>query len=179
MSALILCAGGNENFSFAKAIGIGMVQASIKTTELCMQEKPNELIFIGTCGLYDKGELLKIYQSSYAFNVEYSSLANSFYSPIKNEISLNVSYETSHKTNSSNYICQNKEAAKNFAKLGLELENMELFSVLCVAKYFDIKARGILCATNFCDEKAHETFLKNHKEAKEILENFLRERKLI
>lgn len=179
MSALILCAGGNENFSFAKAIGIGMVQASIKTTELCMQEKPNELIFIGTCGLYDKGELLKIYQSSYAFNVEYSSLANSFYSPIKNEISLDVSYETSYKTNSSNYICQNKEAAKEFAKLGLELENMELFSVFCVAKHFGIKARGILCATNFCDERAHEFFLKNQKLAKKKIEEFLEEKNII
>ena len=179
MSSLILCAGGNENFSFAKSIGIGMIQASIKTSELCIKEKPKELIFIGTCGLYEKGELLSIYQSKEAFNIEYSFLKHSFYSPIKNEINLNVSYETSYKTNSSNYICQNKEAAKEFAKFGLELENMELFSVFCVAKHFGIKARGILCATNFCDERAHELFLKNQKLAKKKIEEFLEEKNII
>lgn len=181
MSNLIVCAGGNENFYFAKALGIGMIQSSIKLSELCIKEKPSKIIFIGTCGLYDKGELLQIYHSSHAFNIEFSSIKDKFYSPIKNEINLNVSYETfkNYKTNSSNYICQNKKAAQEFAKLGLELENMEFFSILCVAKNFGIEAEAFLCATNFCDENAHSLFIKNQEEAKKRLTLFLQEKNII
>lgn len=173
---MIICAGGSENFSFAKAIGIGLVESAFCLTKLCLEEKPLKLVFIGTCGLYDKGEILGIYKSSHAFNIEFSKLSHAFYTPAKYEICLekNVSYETV-KINSSNYICQNSQAAKEFAKLGLVVENMEAFSVLSVAKNFSLQAECILCATNFCDEDAHETFLKNHQKAKEKLEFYLKE----
>ncbi|EAL6039981.1 purine-nucleoside phosphorylase, partial [Campylobacter jejuni] len=113
---MIICAGGNENFSFAKAIGIGLVESAFHLGQLCFKEKPSKLIFIGTCGLYDKGEILEIYRSSYAFNVEFSKISHAFYTPAKYEICLekeNVSRETI-KINSSNYICQNSKAAKEF-----------------------------------------------------------------
>lgn len=169
---MIVCAGGNESFNFAKSIGIGLVEAAINLTKLCLEFKPQKLIFIGTCGIYNQGELLKIYKSSHAFNIEFSKLGANFYTPAQNEIKLNVSQET-YKINSSNYICQNKQAAKEFANLGLDFENMEAFSVLSVAKNFNIKAECILCATNFCDENAHKEFVKNHQKAKEKLEEFL------
>ncbi|HEF2306409.1 TPA: purine-nucleoside phosphorylase, partial [Campylobacter jejuni] len=106
---MIVCAGGNENFSFAKAIGIGLVESAFHLSQLCFKEKPSKLIFIGTCGLYDKGQILEIYRSSHAFNVEFSKISHAFYTPAKYEICLekeNVSRETI-KINSSNYICQN------------------------------------------------------------------------
>ncbi|EIP9898681.1 purine-nucleoside phosphorylase, partial [Campylobacter jejuni] len=114
---MIICAGGNENFSFAKAIGIGLVESAFHLSQLCFKEKPSKLIFIGTCGLYDKGEILEIYRSSHAFNVEFSKISHAFYTPAKYEICLekeNVSRETI-KINSSNYICQNSKAAKEFS----------------------------------------------------------------
>ncbi|HEE8960594.1 TPA: purine-nucleoside phosphorylase [Campylobacter jejuni] len=173
---MIICAGGNENFSFAKAIGIGLIESAFHLSQLCFKEKPSKLIFIGTCGLYDKGEILEIYRSSHAFNVEFSKISHAFYTPAKYEICLekeNVSRETI-KINSSNYICQNSKAAKEFSKLGFFAENMEAFSVLSVAKNLNIDAECILCATNFCNENAHEDFIKNHQKAKENLEEYLK-----
>ncbi len=170
---MIICAGANESFNFAKSIGVGMIESAINLTKLCLEFKPKKLIFIGTCGIYHSGELLKIYRSSHAFNIEFSKLSANFYSPAVNEIKLNVSQET-YKINSSNYICQNKNAAREFSSLGLDFENMEAFSVLSVAKKMNIKAECILCATNFCDENAHEEFTKNHQRAKEKLENFVK-----
>ena len=216
---LIVCAGKNENFSFAKSIGVGLVEASAGLCELLFKfnalgagaNKPDKIIFIGTCGLYQKGDkkglnalnlsengkmkanlgaknltsenqkplqLLEIYESAHCFNVEASKLTNAFYSPAECEINLNVSYETK-KCNSSNYICTDENVAARFADLGLELENMESFAVLSVAKRFGISATCFLCATNFCDKNAHQSFLQNHAQAKKNLEHFLQEKNLI
>lgn len=257
---LIVCAGKNEDFSFAKNIGVGLVEASAGlcellfkfnalgagasqnsainahgsvanknggaknrrgvasimgeqsvASELSVANKPDKIIFIGTCGLYQKGDkkglntlnlsengkmkenlgaknptresqkplqLLEIYESAHCFNVEASKLTNDFYSPAECEINLNVSYETK-KCNSSNYICTDENLAARFADLGLELENMESFAVLSVAKRFGISATCFLCATNFCDKNAHQSFLQNHAQAKKNLEYFLQEKNLI
>ena len=217
MKTLIVCAGKNEDFSFAKSIGVGLVEASAGLCELLFKfnagcagtKKPDKIIFIGTCGLYQKGDkkglnavnlsengkikenlgaknltsekplqLLEIYESAHCFNVEASKLTNDFYSPVECEINLNVSYETK-KCNSSNYICTDENVAARFADLGLELENMESFAVLSVAKRFGISATCFLCATNFCDKNAHQSFLQNHAQAKKNLEYFLQEKNLI
>ncbi|KAA6227714.1 purine-nucleoside phosphorylase [Campylobacter sp. LR185c] len=178
---MLICAGANEEFEFAKSIGVGLIDSSINLTQLCLELKPKKLIFIGTCGLYDNNnKLLEIYTSTHAFNIEFSMLNANFYTPISNEIK-NVSCETkkSYKVNSSNYICQNKNASIEFAKIGLELENMEAFAVLKVAQKFKLPTICYLCATNFCDENAHKTFLQNHKKAKEKLEIFLKDKNLI
>lgn len=241
---LIVCAGKNEDFRFAKSIGVGLVEASAGlcellfkfnkvasknsgaknrrsvasimgeqsvASELSVASKPDKIIFIGTCGLYQKGDkkglnavnlsengkikenlgtknltsesqkplkLLEIYESAHCFNVEASKLTNAFYSPAECEINLNVSYETK-KCNSSNYICTDENVAARFADLGLELENMESFAVLSVAKRFGISATCFLCATNFCDKNAHQSFLQNHAQAKKNLEHFLQEKNLI
>lgn len=255
MKTLIVCAGKNEDFRFAKSIGVGLVEASAGlcellfkfnavasknstinahgsvasrysgaknrrgvasimgeqsvASELSVASKPDKIIFIGTCGLYQKDDekglnalnlsengktkenlgaknlasekplkLLEIYESAHCFNVEASKLTNAFYSPAECEINLNVSYETK-KCNSSNYICTDENVAARFADLGLELENMESFAVLSVAKRFGISATCFLCATNFCDKNAHQSFLQNHAQAKKNLEHFLQEKNLI
>lgn len=178
MKPLIVCAGKSENFSFAQSIGVGLVESSVGLTQLVLEKKPENLIFIGTCGLYKNDTLLEIYESAHCFNIEASKLTNDFFSPLECEINLNVSYETK-KCNSSNYICTDKNIATKFANLGLELENMESFSVLSVAKHFGIAATCFLCATNFCDINAHQTFLQNHIEAKKKLEFFLQSKNLI
>ena len=251
---LIVCAGKNEDFSFAKSIGVGLVEASAGlcellfkfnagcagtkrrgeingrkgvagkcgvtdeiisgqsiVSELSVANKPDKIIFIGTCGLYQKDDkkglnavnlsengkikenlgtknltsesqkplkLLEIYESAHCFNIEASKLTNDFYSPAECEINLNVSYETK-KCNSSNYICTDENVVARFADLGLELENMESFAVLSVAKRFGISATCFLCATNFCDKNAHQSFLQNHAQAKKNLEHFLQEKNLI
>jgi len=41
---------------------------------------------------------------------------------------------------------------------------MEFFSILSVAKEFEIPVAGIFVITNYTNENAHEDFIKNHKE---------------
>lgn len=174
-----------ESFSFAKAIGVGVVDSAINLTATLksLENLPKEIVFIGSGGLYRGGEILEIYTSSLASNLEISHLLNLAYTPIFDEISVNVSYETlgrnSVKTNSSNFITTDSNLAYKFADLGYFIENMELYSVLKVANFFKIPAYGILCATNFCDEFAHKNFIKNYEKAKIKLENFLKDRRII
>ena len=56
---------------------------------------------------------------------------------------------------------------------------MEFFAVLKVAQKFQIPAYGIFIATNFCDENAHEDFIKNHEQAKKELEKYLKQKEII
>lgn len=75
--------------------------------------------------------------------------------------------------NSSNYICQDANAAKIFLEHGLEMENMEGFAVARCAKFYDIEVHLILCSTNHCNSHAHELFRKNHTKAKKLLLEFV------
>jgi len=174
---LIVCAGNGEKFGFASAIGVGMVQSAINLTQILSKKLPNEIIFVGTAGLYSEGEILGIYESKTAVNHEISELFGYSYSPLKTAL---VSYETEKKNivNSSNFITSNSEISAKFAALGYRLENMEFHSVLSVAKHFKIPAYGIFCATNFCNETAHEDFIKNHAAAKIQLEKYLKSKGL-
>lgn len=176
---MILCAGKNETFSFAKPIGIGLIESSIFLSNFLSKNSVNELIFVGSGGLYDFDKnLFEIFESSWACNYEISNLNLDSYSPISNEIRSNVSRET-YKINSSNYITKNSKIAKKFKNENFILENMEFYSVMKVGEFFKIPTYGIFIATNYCDEFAHETFIKNHKIAKEKLEEYLYKKGLI
>lgn len=175
---MIICAGDIESFEFATPIGIGLVNSAINLTKLILTNKPDKLVFIGTAGLYKTGEILEIYESFEARNIEISKLLGYSYSPIQEQNLDNVSRETL-LTNSSNFITTNKELATKFYDLGFFMENMELYSILEVAKKFEIPSYGILCATNFCYENAHSDFIKNHNDAKKKLENYIKLKGLI
>ena len=56
---------------------------------------------------------------------------------------------------------------------------MEYFSILSVAKEFEIPVAGIFIVTNYTNENAHEDFLKNHQEAKEKLTKYLLDKNII
>lgn len=180
---MIICAGNGENFDFAKNIGVGLVNSAINLTNLltiCQisSNLPQKIIFIGTAGLYKNGEILKIYESYEASNLEISSLLNLAYTPINTDFKSNVSYET-FRVNSSNFITTDEKIAFKFYEKGYFLENMEFYSVLKVAKFFEIPAYGIFCATNFCNQFAHDDFLKNHQKAKLKLQKYAHEKGLI
>ncbi|QKF63917.1 purine-nucleoside phosphorylase [Campylobacter corcagiensis] len=175
---MIVCAGECESFSFATPIGIGLVNAAINLTKLVLTNKPKELVFIGTAGLYKSGKILEIYESFEARNLEISKILGFSYSPLQGQNLTNVSRETI-LTNSSNFITTNKELAHKFYDFGFFMENMELYSILEVGKKFEIPSYGILCATNFCDENAHADFIKNHNDAKKRLEEYVKSKGLI
>jgi len=191
---MYICAGDIEQFSFAKSVGIGLVNVSINLTKLCIEQNPKELIFVGTAGSYGYKKIFDIVESCTATQIENSFFTHNAYTPLDNvilnygstkgtsplvsnlqrssSVSLLNAFDVSHETivNSSNYITTNKEVAKEYLKKGIDIENMEFFAVLQVAKKFGIKAKGIFVVTNYCDENAHRDFLDNRLEGMERLE---------
>ncbi|RUM56706.1 MAG: purine-nucleoside phosphorylase [Nautilia sp.] len=173
---MILSAGKEEIFSFARPIGIGLIESAINLTHICLLDRPNSLIFIGSAGSYnpEKYKIFDIIISSTASQIEISFLQKKSYTPIDNFITASSQKEV--VVNSSNYITTDKISALAFDKLGFNIENMEFYSVVKIAKEFNIPVRGIFVITNYCDENAHKDYLKNIKTAKEKLINYLTEK---
>ncbi|HEY9203693.1 MAG TPA: purine-nucleoside phosphorylase [Sulfurimonas sp.] len=174
---MIICAGNNETFDFATPMGVGLIESAINLTRLCLFDKPEFLLFVGSAGSYGEHKIFDIVESKTASNIELGFLNNDAYTPLDNVISTNTD-QTKRDVivNSSNYISTNEELSKKFLKLGVGIENMEFFAVLKVAQEFDIPAGGVFCITNYTNKNAHEDFLKNHDEAKKILETHVKKR---
>jgi nucleoside phosphorylase len=175
---MIVCAGKNENFSFAYPIGVGLVNAAVKLTELFIEKKPQKILFVGSGGSYGNLKEFDVALSNSAANMEIGFLEGFSYSPILEQINVidaNVSRGTFAKAvvNSSNFITSNSAQSKLFLDRGFDMENMEFFAVLKVAEYFGVPSLGLFCITNMCDENARKDFIKNHSKAKTILENIV------
>ncbi len=174
---MIICAGNNETFDFALSTGVGLIETAMNLTRLCLFDKPEFLLFVGSAGSYGKHSIFDIVESKTASNIELSFLSNDAYTPLDNVVSTNI--ETNVKdviVNSSNYISTNQELTKKFLDFGVEIENMEFFSVLKIAEEFNIPAGGVFCITNHTNKDAHADFLKNHEKAKELLEKHVKKR---
>jgi len=164
-----------ETFSFALPIGVGLIESAINLTRLCLLDPPKSLVFLGTAGSYGELKPLDLVTSRGAANLELAFLENKAYTPLDNVV-MSESPIVSHETiiNSSNYITTDSDTAKGYLGHGIGGENMEFFSILSVAKAFDIPAAGIFCITNYCNRSAHEEFKTNHKAAMEKLEAYAR-----
>ena len=203
---MIVCAGKSEQFSFAQPVGIGMIESAINLSRICEIKKPDYIIFVGTAGSYGEKEIFEIVESRTAANIEQAFFTQDAYTPIDNMVSAyggtegdaplvatllaqssltsfkgaHVSRETLESreaiVNTSNYITTNKEIWKYYTAQSIHLENMEFFAVLKVAQMYGISAVGIFIVTNYCDENAHEDFLKNHKEAMQRLDLYVKAR---
>jgi len=173
---MIICAGNNETFDFATPMGVGLIETAMNLTRLCLFDKPEFLLFVGTAGSYGDAKIFDIIESKTAANIELAFLNNDAYTPLENVISTNITQTKDVIVNSSNYITTNETLARSFLKFGIGIENMEYFSVLSVAKEFDIPAGGIFCVTNYTNKNAHEDFLKNHNEAKRLLKEHVTRR---
>ena len=177
---MIICAGRNETFPFAQTIGVGLIESAINLTRICLFNKPEYLLFIGSAGSYGNHKIFDIVESKRAANVELAFLNADAYTPLDNVLeSENKFTRNDTIVNSSNYISTNKELTKKYLEYGIGAENMEYFSVLSVVKEFEIPVAGIFVITNFTDENAHEDFMKNHKTAMEKLTNYLVEKNII
>jgi len=173
---MIICAGNNETFPFAQPTGVGLIETSMNLTRLCMFDKPEFLLFVGTAGSYGDAKIFDIIESKTASNIELAFLTNDAYTPLDNVVSTNETNKKDIVVNSSNYISTNKNLTKDFLKFGLGIENMEFFAVLKIAQEFDIPAGGVFCVTNYTDENAHKDFLVNHERAKELLSVYVKKR---
>jgi nucleoside phosphorylase len=150
-------------------MGVGLIETAINLTRLCLFDKPEFLLFVGSAGSYGDAKIFDIIESKTASNVELGFLTNDAYTPLENVISTNQTNKQDVIVNSSNYISTCQELTKKFLSLGIGIENMEFFSVLKVAQEFNIPAGGVFCVTNYTDENAHADFIKNHNRAKELL----------
>jgi nucleoside phosphorylase len=177
---MIVCAGRNATFKFADTIGVGLIESAINLTRICLFNKPDFILFIGSAGSYGNHEVFDIIESRRAANIELSFLTNSSYTPLDNVLeSDNKMVKNDTIVNSSNYISTNEELAKQYNEYGIGIENMEYFSVLQVAREFEIPVAGIFIVTNYTNENAHDDFLKNHEEAMKKLTEYLVEKNII
>lgn len=177
---MIICAGRSETFKFAEAMGVGLIESAINLTKRCLLNKPDSILFIGTAGSYGSHKIFDIIESRKAANLELSFLSNDSYTPLDNILeSDNKMTKNDTIVNSSNYISTNEVLCKKYNDYGIEIENMEFFSVLQVAREFGIPVAGIFIITNYTNEKAHEDFIENHKEAMLKLTSYLVEKQII
>ncbi|MCK9161676.1 MAG: 5'-methylthioadenosine/S-adenosylhomocysteine nucleosidase [Arcobacter butzleri] len=177
---MIISAGKQETFSFATPIGVGMIESAINLTRIALFDKPDYLVFIGSAGSYGKYNIFDIVESSSASNIELSFWQNLSYTPIDNLLKLeNIKSKSDIIVNSSNYISTSQELCQNFIKNSIDIENMEFYSVLQVAKEFNISCLGIFVITNFCNQNAHQDFIKNHPLAMDKLIEYLQKKGLI
>jgi len=179
---MIICAGDSESFNFATPIGVGLINSAINLTRLCLLDKPDFLLFIGSAGSYDsnKFKIFDIVESTSSANIELGFLNNDCYTPLENVLNSQTTL-TQNQTivNSSNYISTNEDLAKKFIKYNIAIENMEFYSLLQVAKEFDIPVAGIFVITNYTNKEAHKDFIKNHKEAMAKLTQYLQDKNII
>lgn len=173
---MIICAGNNETFDFATPTGVGLVETAMNITRLCLFDKPEFLLFVGTAGSYGQHNVFDIVESKTAANIELAFLQNKAYTPIDNVVSANTEGTKDIIVNSSNYITTDAELAKGFLRFGVGIENMEFFAVLRIAQEFGIPAGGVFCITNYCNADAHKDFLANHDRAKALLGEHVRRR---
>ncbi len=172
---MILCAGEMERFEFALPIGIGLIEAALNLSRLCLFNPPEYLLFVGTAGSYGDIPIGTIITSTGASQVESSFVEKKSYSPIDNAISITDGLlPHQHTVNSSNYITADAALADRFRKLGLGAESMEFFSVMAAARHFQIPAAGIFYITNYCFEAAHDQFIAHHPEAIATLDALVR-----
>ena len=173
---MIICAGNNETFDFAQPIGVGLIESAMNLTRLCLFDKPEFILFVGSAGSYGDKKIFDIVESKTASNIELAFLSNDAYTPLDNVVSTNTTNIKDIVVNSSNYISTNQELTKKFLNFGVGIENMEFFSILKIAQEFDIPAGGVFCITNYTDDNAHEDFLKNHEKAKVLLSEHVKRR---
>jgi len=173
---MIISAGNEEVFSFATPVGVGLIESAMNLSRLCLFDKPDSLIFVGSAGSYGRLKEFEIFETQSSANIENSFLMNKSYTPLDNFLTTSEDVSRETIVNSSNYITTDELLSKAYQKLKIDAENMEFFSVMRVAKEFNIPVKGIFIVTNFCNENAHKDYIKNIKKAKIKLIEYLKDK---
>jgi len=179
---MIICAGKNEIFPFATTVGVGLIESAMNLTRLCLFDKPDYILFIGSAGSYnsDKYKIFDIIESSNSSNIELSFLKDDAYTPIDNVLKCeDIKFKSDTIVNSSNYISTNFNLTKEFNSYGIGIENMEFYSIVKIAQEFEIDVKGIFIITNYTDKNAHQDFISNHNKAMDKLVSYLEKKNII
>lgn len=87
---MIVSAGNQETFTFAKSIGVGLVSSAINLTKICLFNRPEFILFIGSAGSYGNHKIFDIVESKNSSNIEMSFLENFSYTPIDNAVRIDT-----------------------------------------------------------------------------------------
>ncbi len=167
---MLISSGNKEVFNGVHPIGIGLIETSINLSRICLFNKPDFLLFFGSAGSYGKYNVFDVVESSSSANIELSFLQDDSYTPINNACDNEINFcKNETIVNSSNYITTNFELAKKYNDYGIGIENMEFFSIMMVAKAFEIPVGGVFVISNLCDKNAHDDYLKNMQKTMHIL----------
>ena len=60
---MIICAGRNETFKFAQAMGVGLIESAINLTRLCLLINLISIFCIGSAGSYGNHKIFDIVES--------------------------------------------------------------------------------------------------------------------
>lgn len=177
---MIVCAGKSETFPFATTIGVGLIESAMNLTRLCLFDKPDYILFIGSAGSYGGHNIFDIVESSNASNLELSFLENNAYTPIDNVLKCeDPKFKSDTIVNSSNYITTNEKLGNEYLEFGISIENMEFYSIVKIAQEFEIDVKGIFVVTNYTNKDAHKDFISNHEAGMDNLVIELERRKII
>ncbi len=125
---MIVSAGNQETFTFAKSIGVGLVSSAINLTKICLFNRPEFILFIGSAGSYGNHKIFDIVESKNSSNIEMSFLENFSYTPIDNAVRIDTNLTKSEVVvNSSNYISTNQTLSKEFLQYNVELRKYGVF----------------------------------------------------
>ena len=169
---MLISSGNKEVFNGVHPIGIGLIEVAINLSRICLFNKPDFLLFFGSAGSYGKYNILDIVESTSSANIELSFLQDNSYTPIDNACDNKVNFcKNETIVNSSNYITTNFDLAQKYNNYGMGIENMEFFSIMMVAKAFEIPVGGIFVVSNLCNQDAHNDYQKNMQKVMEILKD--------
>lgn len=177
------------NFNFA-IVGIGLVQASIKTCaaikNLSKKKKiapaSIQLIFIGSVGSIDDTiPILSLVSANKSVLVEPASFEGKTFLVDKmnrEQFSADCLFKNLASTeivSTSLGITIDPELAKKISmETGATCENLELFGVASTAQEFAVAWSSLSCVTNHLNQQAHSDWLKNHEKAAEVTANALK-----
>jgi len=177
---MIICAGNQEVFEFAQSVGVGLIDSAYGLTKLCLEEKPESLLFIGSAGSYGEYDIFDIVESKSSSNIELAFLNDDCYTPINNMLKSDNNF-TKDQTivNSSNYITTNQELSRKYKEHNIGIENMEYYALMQVANKFSIPIAGIFIVTNYTNKDAHKDFINNHQVSMNKLVSYLKSKNII
>lgn len=177
---MIICAGNQEVFEFAKSVGVGLIDSAIGLTQICLFDRPEYILFVGSAGSYGEHEIFDIVESRSSANIELGFFNDDCYTPINNVLKSDSQLVKDQTiVNSSNYITTSETLSSNFKEYNIGIENMEFYALMQVAQKFQVPIAGVFIVTNYTNKDAHQDFMKNHKPAMEKLVAYLEEQKII
>ena len=169
-------------------LGVGLINAAANLKAVLAEhgDEIEEVVFMGTAGSYRKNlKIGDVVQVQKAHLHTLGKLLDVAYTPTKVK-PINLTTITSEKMITADCMSAMEitnddiTAAKIYKNAGKEflVENMELFAVAQIAEEHELRCRGILAVTNYCNIFADKEYEDNEDEVHGALCEFVDEMQL-